>query len=57
MFTFLIEVKSELGKVTWPSRTEVARLTFIVIGITLIVGLYLGGADFIFTKMLELIVR
>ncbi len=57
MFTFLGEVKSELEKVTFPTGQEVARLTLIVIAIGLLVGLYLGGADYIFTQLLGLLVR
>ena len=54
---FLKETKDELQKVSWPSRDEVIRLTFVVIFASLIVGLFLGGADFIFTKLIELIIK
>lgn len=57
MFTFLGEVKSELDKVTWPDSAHVIRLTSIVIIISLIAGVYLGGADFLFTNLLGLLVR
>lgn len=57
MVTFLKEVRAELVKVTWPTRSEVTRLTFVVIGISVIVGIYLGIADFGFVKLLELIVK
>ncbi len=51
---FLKEVKTELTKVTWPTRTEALRLTAIVIGVSLAVGIYLGGLDYVFTKLTEL---
>ncbi|HUV72019.1 MAG TPA: preprotein translocase subunit SecE [Clostridia bacterium] len=54
---FLSEVKSELSKVTWPTREEVIRLTAVVIVISLIVGLFVGALDFIFTKGIEVILR
>jgi len=57
MLTFLKEVRVELGKVTFPSKDEVIRLTVIVIVISVVVGLYLGGVDFVFTKMLEFIIK
>ena len=57
MFRFLSEVKSELDKVTWPESANVLRLTSIVIIISLIVGVYLGAADFLFTNLLGLLVR
>jgi len=57
MFTFLSEVKTELDHVTWPSGQVVFRMTFVVIGISLFAGIYLGGADFLFTNLLGLLVR
>lgn len=54
---FLSEVKTELLKVTWPTKDEVARLTTVVIIISVIVGAFLGVLDFIFTKIIELVLR
>ena len=54
---FFTEVKSELTKVTWPTKDQVIRLTTVVIVISLAVGLFIGGLDFIFTKTVELIVK
>lgn len=56
MLKFINEVRSELMKVTWPTRAETIRLTAIVIGISVAVGLYLGGLDALFTQMLKLLV-
>lgn len=53
---YLSEVKLELTKVTWPKRNEIVRLTLIVLAISAIVGLFSGGLDFIFTKMLSIFV-
>ena len=53
---YLYEVKAELAKVTWPKRNEVIRLTLIVLSISAIVGIYVGGLDYIFTKILALII-
>ena len=50
---FLKEVRSELGKVIWPSKNEAIRLTSLVVGISLGVGLFIGAFDFLFTKMME----
>lgn len=54
---FFTEVKAELLKVTWPSKNQVIKLTTVVIIISLAVGLFLGGLDFIFTKAMELLVK
>ena len=56
MFTFLREVKGELDKVSWPHSSNVVRLTITVIVISLVVGLYLGGLDYLFTTLLGLLV-
>ncbi len=53
---FLREVQEELKKVVWPTREETIRLTGVVILVSLFVGLFLGGADFILTKLIELVV-
>ncbi|EKD91155.1 MAG: hypothetical protein ACD_30C00041G0015 [uncultured bacterium] len=52
---FLSEVRVELLKVVWPSREQTIRLTVMVILVTLIVGFFLGGIDFLLTKLDALI--
>jgi len=53
---FLKEVRDELKKVVWPTRDEVIRLTSVVILVSLIVGVFLGGTDFILTKLVGLLI-
>lgn len=50
---FLKEVKLEVKKVNWPRTKETTRDTLIVIGASIIVAIFLGGIDFIFTKILN----
>ncbi len=54
---FFKEVKTELTKVSWPKRPTVLKLTGVVIGASIIVGIYLGGLDYIFTKIMELLLK
>ena len=54
---FLKEVQEELKKVVWPTRDEVVRLTFVVMLISVIVGLFLGGIDFILVKITQVLIR
>jgi preprotein translocase subunit SecE len=54
--TFFSEVKSELSKVTWPKKNEVVRLTSIVLLVSVVVGLYVGGLDYLFTTVLTKII-
>ena len=56
IFKFVQEVRTELMKVTWPTRAETIRLTLIVLGISAGVGIYLGGLDLLFTQMLKLLI-
>lgn len=56
MFTFIKQVQAELVQVTWPTKKEILRLTFVVIAISLVMGLYIGVVDLAFTKLLELVV-
>ena len=50
-------VIEELKKVTWPTKEQTLRLTVIVIGISLIIGLYIGIIDVLLTKGLELLAK
>jgi len=56
-YAFLKEVKTELGKVIWPTRKEAVKLTAVVTGLSVAVGFFIGALDYIFTKMMELILR
>jgi preprotein translocase subunit SecE len=46
---FLKDVRSELKKVTWPSRTEVTSTTVVVVAATLFFGFYLWFMDILFS--------
>ncbi|MBW7960164.1 preprotein translocase subunit SecE [Patescibacteria group bacterium] len=51
------DVVDELKKVSWPTRTETVKLTAIVIGVSLIIGLYVGIIDVLLAKGLEYITK
>lgn len=50
-------IVEELKKVTWPTREQTIRLTTIVIGISLIIGVYVGIIDVLLTKGLEVLAK
>jgi len=54
---FLKEVQAELKKVVWPTREQTLRLTALVIGVSLAVGLYVGILDYVLTKLVGMVVR
>ena len=45
---FLVEVRNELKRVTWPSRKEVYATTMVVILTSVFFGVYLWGLDQLF---------
>jgi len=46
---FFRDVRSELKKVTWPSKNEVVSTTIVVIAATVFFGFYLFFMDVIFS--------
>lgn len=54
---FFREIYDELKLVVWPTRAEIIRLTTIVVILSVIMGLYIGGLDYIFTQGVELLLR
>ena len=45
--TFIAEVRNELRRVTWPSRSEVYATTFVVILTAIFFGVYLWSIDLV----------
>ena len=54
---FLKEVRVELDKVVWPTRAQTIKLTIIVISVTILVGFFIGGIDFLLTKLTGLVIK
>ena len=54
---FLREVKTELGKVIWPTREQTIKFTIIVIAISILLGLYIGGLDALLTKVTDILIK
>ncbi|MDD3677745.1 MAG: preprotein translocase subunit SecE [Dehalococcoidales bacterium] len=52
-FKLFGNVIAELKKVTWLSRKEAIYLTGLVLLVAVIVGLILGGIDWIFSFLIE----
>jgi preprotein translocase subunit SecE len=51
--SFISDTVAELKKVTWLSWNEAFRLTALVLGISIVVGLILGGLDFGFSALVN----
>jgi len=48
---FFAEARTELKKVTWPTRQETIKLTMIVVLISSLVALFIGGLDAILLQV------
>ena len=53
---FLIETEVELKKVSWPSREELTGSTFVVIFVTIILGIYIVGVDYIVSTIMKRVI-
>jgi preprotein translocase subunit SecE len=51
--SFIADTIAELKKVTWLSWNEALRLTALVLGISIAVGLILGGLDYGFSALIN----
>ncbi len=49
------ETIGELRKVSWPTLSEARRLTVIVLGVMVATAILLGVLDFVFSKVVTLI--
>jgi preprotein translocase subunit SecE len=49
------DTRSEIKKVTWPDRETTRKLTLLVIGVSIALGLLLGGIDYFLLKLFEAI--
>ena len=50
---FVEDIVSELRKVTWPTRQDTLNLTTVVVVVSVIVGLFLGGIDMLFSWLIQ----
>lgn len=57
VISFLKEVKEELAKVTWPTREQTIRYTILVISVAVVVGVFLGGLDYLLTTITAFLVN
>lgn len=54
---FLNEAKQELKKVTWPTKQQTMTSTWVVLGVTFVLAIFLGLVDLVFSKFIGLILR
>lgn len=53
VIAYLKDVRFEMKRVTWPTRRETLRYTLIVILVSSLVAIFLGGLDFALITLLD----
>ena len=54
---YLSEVRSEMSKVTWPSRDQTVKMTIIVLIVSVVVGVLIGGLDLLLTRFFGVLIK
>lgn len=54
---FFKDVKTEVKKITWPSKDETKKAFVAVMGFTLMYTILVGGLDFIFSRLFDIIFK
>jgi preprotein translocase subunit SecE len=47
------ESRIELRKVNWPTREQTTNLTIVVVVVCVVIALFLGGVDVVFTNIIS----
>ncbi len=53
---YIKETRGELSHVSWPTRKQAIGFTALVIGVSVVLSIYLGAADFLLSRIVKLIV-
>lgn len=56
-FKFFQDVKSEMKKVVWPTRTQIINNTVITLVVVFVVGLFLFGLDSVLGLGIKLLLQ
>ena len=57
IFKFFREVKAEVKRITWPSKNETKKALIAVAVFVLIYVVIIGGFDYIFQNLFEVILK
>ena len=52
---FFGDIIAELKKVVWLTKREAAYLTMLVLIVAIVAGLVLGGIDYVFSRLVDII--
>ena len=50
---FIRQVRTEIGKVVWPTRAETTQTAIMVLIMTIVLAVFFLGVDFIFASIVK----
>ncbi|KUK98276.1 MAG: Preprotein translocase subunit secE [Atribacteria bacterium 34_868] len=57
VINFIKEARTELKKVTWPNRKQLISSTIVVMITVIIVAIFLGVVDLVFSRIVTIILQ
>ena len=57
LVNYLKETQSELKRVSWPTQKQSIVYTALVIGISVVIALFAGAFDFIFSRGIDWFIK
>ena len=54
---FITEVRTELKKVSWPTRDELIGSTVVVLVSVALLALFVGICDLVFSRVINMLIR
>jgi len=54
---FFNQVKIEMKKVSWPSKSELISSTIVVLISTVVLALYIGVCDLVLSRIVNVLIR
>ncbi|MBD3427198.1 MAG: preprotein translocase subunit SecE [Candidatus Omnitrophica bacterium] len=54
---FVSQVKTEMQKVSWPSKDELVSSTVVVLISTILMALYIGVCDLFLSRIINVLIR
>jgi preprotein translocase subunit SecE len=54
---YLLDVRKEMNKVSWPSQEELVDYTLVVVVFTIILSAFIFGVDQVYSTILEAVYR
>ena len=54
---YIKEVRGEMEKVVWPTRGKTIRMSLLVLAVSVVMGIFIGGMDYLFSNILSAILQ